>query len=79
MLKGVVAESSHLWKQLNDVQLLESKTIQGFEVTAMHAISHTSSHFVGHAHQIISLARIQLGNEYRFQWTPDSPRNDLPI
>lgn len=79
MLKDVVSASSYLWKQLNDVQLLESKTIQGFEVTALHAISHTSSHFVGHTHQIISLTRIQLGSDYRFQWTPDGPRDDLPI
>lgn len=79
VLDVAVAEAKTIWKELDQDQLLAKKNIQGFDVSAMHAISHTSSHFVGHAHQMISLTRMQLGADYRFQWSPEKDRGDLPI
>ena len=78
-LETVVNEAKTAWLSLDAETLLEPTNIQGFDVTLLHAISHTSSHFVGHAHQIISLARLQLANEYQFQWSPDSDRGQLPV
>ncbi|MFK7817799.1 MAG: DUF1572 family protein [Planctomycetaceae bacterium] len=60
-------------------QLLSKRTIQGFEVTGHGAIVHSVSHFVGHTHQIIQLTRLQLGSDYAFAWSPESPTTDLPI
>ena len=78
-LESVVDEAKKFWLDLEQETLLKKTTIQGFDVTIMHAISHTSSHFVGHTHQIIMLTRMQLGHEYRFQWSPDDGRDSVPI
>ena len=78
-LESVVNDSKMLWSQLDESTLLQRTVIQGFEVSFLQAISHTSSHFVGHTHQIITLTRMQRGDEYKFQWTPDADRGSLPI
>lgn len=78
-LENTVRESKQLWLDLDPETLQQPITIQGFDVTFMHAISHTSSHFVGHTHQIIMLTRMQLGDGYRFQWSPEQGSGSLPI
>lgn len=78
-LEKTVDESKQIWEGLSEEKLQQPVNIQGFDVTFMHAISHTSSHFVGHAHQIIMLTRIKLGDGYRFQWSPENGRDKLPI
>lgn len=60
-------------------QLATLYEIQGFSVTGLNAILHTTSHFVGHTHQVIMLTRIQLGDSYQFAWSPDQGRDHLPI
>lgn len=59
--------------------LLSLRTIQGFQVTGLGAIVHSVSHFVGHTHQTILLTRLQLGEAYRFEWSPDRSDEDVPI
>lgn len=78
-LEEVVDESKRIWETLEPETLRREANIQGFDVTLMHAISHTSAHFVGHTHQIIMLTRMKLGAKYRFQWQPDNDRGQLPI
>ncbi len=78
-LEAVVGEAKEEWSHLAAGQLLRTVDIQGFDVTHMHAILHASSHFVGHTHQIISLMRLQMGPAYKFHWTPNLDRDDLPI
>ncbi len=79
LLETVVAEAKDQWQHLAAGQLRRKIEIQGFEVTHMQAILHTSSHFVGHTHQIIQLTRIQRGPNYHFHWTPNEEPGDLPI
>ena len=79
ILESVVGESKELWLNLEEATLLERTTVQGFDVNLMHAISHTATHFVGHTHQIIALARLQLRGNYQFQWSEDSDRGKVPI
>ena len=74
-----VGEAKQLFQQIGADELLTKFVIQGFEVTGLHAISHTTTHFVGHTHQIIFLTRMQLGDRYRFAWSPDSDRDQVPI
>jgi hypothetical protein len=78
-LKTIVEEAKEQWRHLAVGQLRKKVEIQRFEVTHMHAILHASSHFVGHAHQIVTLTRMQLGTNYKFHWTPNEDRDDLPI
>lgn len=79
-LQIIVDQAKDQWEHLTAAQLLRQVEIQGFDVSYQYAIIHTSSHFVGHTHQIIQLTRLQLRSTYRMQWTPNEPRSDgLPI
>ena len=78
-LQNVVDEAKDQWQHLTPSQLLRPVEIQGFDVNYLYAIVHTSSHFVGHTHQIIQLARLQLGSDYKMHWTPNQKCDDLPI
>lgn len=79
LLESTIEQARELWNAQPVENLLQVTTVQGFEVTVMKAILHTSNHFSGHSHQIILLTRLQLTSRYQFQWTPDSERGDLPI
>jgi hypothetical protein len=47
--------------------------IQGTTVTGWQAIFQTVPHFNGHTQEIISFTRMQLGDAYKFHWTPATP------
>ena len=64
---------------LNEAELMAARKIQGFQVTVLQAIMHTTTHFVGHTHQIILLTRQQLRTNYQFAWQPGNQQDDLPI
>jgi hypothetical protein len=78
-LATTIAQSKQIWLKLEPNVLLQETEIQGFKVSCMHAVSHTSCHFVGHTHQIILLTRILLGEDYRFQWSPETGSDNVPI
>ncbi len=78
-LQNVVDSAKSLFMKLDEQQLMQEHVIQGFPVTTLAAITHTCSHFVGHTHQVIQLTRLQLGEQYEFQWQPDAAKNDVPI
>lgn len=78
-LKEVVKRSDDVFENLSADQWLAPVTIQGFDVSVHAAISHTTTHFVGHTHQIILTTRLLLGDNYQFHWTPEDDRNTLPI
>ena len=69
-LVSVVEESCRTLAHLPAEGLLDKKRIQGTEVTKMHAMIHSVTHFQGHVQEIISLTRQQLGDRYQFQWKP---------
>jgi hypothetical protein len=79
LVSSVVDEAKSVLVGLTGTQLAGRRTIQGFDVTVLQAIHHTTTHFVGHTHQIIYITRLILGNQYRMQWSPDLPRDKLPI
>ena len=54
-------------------QLLEARRIQGFNVTGLAAIFDSVPHFRGHTQEIVHMARLQLGEAYKFAWTPTTP------
>jgi uncharacterized damage-inducible protein DinB len=78
-LLRALAAAHDVISQVTTSELLRERTIQGFTVTGLQALSHTITHLVGHTHQIVQLTRWHLGSRYRFHWTEDSPRQGVPI
>lgn len=79
LIRNTVDDAIQVIQDLRSTEWLSQTTIQGFQVTHLQAIQHTCTHFVGHTHQIILLARIQLKDDYRFHWSPESSRDVLPL
>ena len=79
LTRDTVARADLVIQKIEPGRLTQQITIQGFEVTVMQAILHTAVHFQGHTHQIIMLTRMQLGDSYQFEWSPDAERGELPM
>lgn len=50
--------------------LLVTKRIQGSNVTKLHALFNSVTHFQGHVQEIIGMTRQQLGDAYQYHWKP---------
>jgi hypothetical protein len=72
-LRETLAEADGVLAAFSPERLLEPRRIQGFDTTVLAAIFDSVSHFVGHTHQIVYIARLRLGDRYRFQWQPANP------
>ena len=77
-LDDVVREATAALARLSPEQLLQTHRIQGFDVSGLAAIFHSVPHFRGHAQEIVHLTRSQLGEAYRFAWTPQSAEQGAP-
>lgn len=69
-LRETLAQADRVLEHFPPNRLLEPRRIQGFDTTVLAAIFDSVSHFVGHSHQIVYIARLRLGDAYRFQWEP---------
>ena len=78
-VNATVKEAKLSITELSTAKLLDSLTVQGFAVSSLEAITHTCAHFQGHTHQIILMTRMQVGDDYKFQWSPEHGRNTLPM
>jgi uncharacterized damage-inducible protein DinB len=58
--------------KLDAARLTEPRRIQGWELTLMTAIFRALTHLEGHVGQIVTLTRIELGNDYKIFWTPQT-------
>jgi hypothetical protein len=77
-LEAVVEEAKHVLAGMDAGQLATVRRIQGFDVTALAAIFDSIPHFRGHTQEIVHLTRLQLGDAYRFAWTPTTPEQGAP-
>jgi hypothetical protein len=77
-LEGVVEEAKHILAGVNAQQLVEVRRIQGFDVTGAAAIFDSVAHFRGHTQEIVHMTRLQLGDAYKFAWTPTTPEQGAP-
>lgn len=77
-LAEVVSEAASILSSVTAAQLLEPRRIQGFDVTVMHALWDTISHFVGHTHEIVYITRLQLRDSYRIAFVPTTPEQGAP-
>lgn len=57
---------------LDTSRLTEQRRIQGYTVVLMSAIFRSLTHLEGHIGQIILLTRIQLGDNYKIFWIPQT-------
>lgn len=78
-VRATVADAQQLFRRFDEQTWLEPRTIQGFQTKVLGAVMHTTSHFVGHTHQIILLTRWQLGELYVLHWRPDDERGEVPF
>jgi hypothetical protein len=78
-LDSVVSQAKAVLGKLTARQLLEARCIQGFDVTGLAAIFDSVPHFRGHTQEIIHLTRLQLGDAYKFAWTPTTPEQGAPV
>lgn len=69
-LEEVVSEASEALSKMTTAEMLRPRRIQGFEVSGLGAIFDSVPHFKGHTQEIIGLTRMQLGDNYKFDWVP---------
>jgi hypothetical protein len=72
-LAAVVGEAKQVLGKLTARQLLEVRHVQDFDVTGLVAVFDSIPHFRGHTQEIVHLTRLQLGDAYKFAWTPTTP------
>jgi hypothetical protein len=72
-LDETVAQADAVLGSLTTQQLLEQRRIQGFDTTVLDAILDSVPHFSGHTQEIVYITRLQLGDNYRYQWVPATP------
>ena len=77
-LEAVVEEAKRILAGVDARQLTEARRIQGFDVTGAAAIFDSVPHFRGHTQEIVHMARLQLGDAYKFAWTPTTPEQGAP-
>jgi hypothetical protein len=77
-LEAAVAEAKRVLAGVDARQLVELRRIQGFDVTGLTAIFDSVPHFRGHTQEIVHMTRLQLGDAYRFAWTPTTPEQGAP-
>src|SRR5262245_27588670 len=77
-LTEVVNEAEELLTRITDSQLLEPRRIQGFDETILSALFDSLTHLQGHTQEIVYITRLQLGDAYRFAWTPATPEQGAP-
>lgn len=57
---------------LDASRLAEPRRVQGYDLVLMSAIFRALTHLEGHVGQIVVLTRIQLGDNYKIFWTPQT-------
>jgi len=80
-LRGTVAEAVVILRTVGPRQLLETKKIQNYEMSAMEAIYHVVEHFSGHAGQIIFSTKQLTGRDlgyYAYLHSPQPPKEQTP-
>jgi Protein of unknown function (DUF1572) len=77
--QAMVAQVDAVLAEFDEGRLLQPRRIQGFDETPLSATWHSLEHLGGHTQEIIYITRLQLGDRYRFAWTPASPEEGAPI
>ena len=65
-LEGTVAEAARVLAALDPALLLVERSIQGKQVTLLHAVYHVVEHFSMHTGQIIYITKLRTGRDLGF-------------
>ncbi len=77
-IESTVTEAKAVLSAATATELLQPRRIQGFEVTGLQAIFESVAHFRGHSQEIVHLTRLQLKDDYEFDFVPTSPEQGAP-
>jgi hypothetical protein len=77
-LRDVVQQAELSLSHSSAEAMLAERRIQGMPTTGWGAVFDSVPHFQGHAQEIIALTRLQLGDQYRFRWQPQSVEQGAP-
>jgi hypothetical protein len=77
-LEVVMGEAKEVLAKMTASQMLEVRSIQGFNVTGAAAIFASVPHFRGHTQEIVHMTRYLLGSAYKFDWVPATPEQGAP-
>jgi hypothetical protein len=77
-LESAVGETSRVLAGVDARRLTEPRRIQGFDMNGLAAVFDSVPHFRGHTQEIVHMTRLQLGDAYRFAWTPTTPEQGAP-
>jgi uncharacterized damage-inducible protein DinB len=58
-------------RQLDEVALARTYSIQGFRVTGLRAVFHVAEHFSHHTGQVILLTKVLSGKDLKFTHLPE--------
>ena len=72
-LDEIVRQADEVLSTVSQQQLMNGCRIQGFETTGLSAVFDSVAHFKGHTQEIVCLTRMQLGDDYHFEWAPSTP------
>lgn len=71
-LRAVVDDATATLTAQTDANWLRPRPVRGAEETALHCAVRSVAHFRGHTQEILHLARVILGDAYRFAGPPPS-------
>ena len=77
-LRDTVRRADAVLARVSSDQLLEPRSIQGYDVTILHAIYHVVEHFAEHAGQIISATKRMTGEDLGFYGSLRDATNVTP-
>jgi hypothetical protein len=75
-LRSTVREADAVMEKLPLEKLGDARRIQGFETNVLEAILDCVAHFRGHVQEIIHMTRVQLGDQYQFDFVPKGPEQE---
>lgn len=77
-LEAIVEDAKRVLAGVDARRLTGVRRIQGFDVTGVAAVFDSVPHFRGHTQEIVHRTRLQLGDGYKFAWTPTTPEQGAP-
>ena len=72
-LEQVVGEAKDALRAASSEGMLAPRRVQGYDVNGWGAVFDSIPHFRGHTQEIICMTRMQLGDDYKFHWQPQTP------
>jgi uncharacterized damage-inducible protein DinB len=77
-LESTLNEAQLALSGVTPSELLRVRRIQGSEVTGTQAIFESVAHFRGHAQEIVHITRCLIGDDYKYDFVPQTPEEGAP-